>query len=280
VGYNPYILIPLATWAIAQVLKFALAAFRGNIDFRYLYASGGMPSVHSAIVCSLATTAFLVDGPGSHLFGLTLILAAIVMYDSFGVRRSAGEQAAALNMLIDGLNRSRVKLDQPALRLREILGHQPREVAAGALLGIVLAALFNYDRLNPLTVVLQAYPPRFEVFAYAIGFGVLLIAGILVRFILAKRYRKSKTMRGLASRILVFTQTIGWLGLISSLLVYERASYLGWRLWPLFMVLIGVAWAVWLATASYKAVPEELAEEASQARKLKWLNWGKRRSKK
>lgn len=90
-AYNPYIIVPFATWAVAQISKFAIAAFRGRIDFRYLYASGGMPSVHSAVVCSLAMTALLVDGVGSHLFGFTAIFAAIVMYDSFGVRRSAGE---------------------------------------------------------------------------------------------------------------------------------------------------------------------------------------------
>jgi acid phosphatase family membrane protein YuiD len=279
-GYNPYILIPLATWAIAQVTKFALAAFRGNIDFRYLYASGGMPSVHSAVVCSLAITALLVDGADSHIFGLTLILAAIVMYDSFGVRRSSGEQAAALNMLIDALNRSRVKLDQPSLRLREILGHQPREVAAGALLGVVLAAVFNNDKLSPLTVFLEAYPPRPEVYAYGIGFVVLLVVGLLARFGLVARYRKSKAVRSLASRILVLTQTIGWIGLISTVFVHERASYMGWRLWPLLIAVVGVIWAVWLATASYKVVPEEMAEEADRARKQKWLNWGKRRAKK
>jgi uncharacterized protein len=79
VAYNPYIIIPFASWAVAQIAKFAIAAFKGKIDFRYLYASGGMPSVHSAVVCSLAVTALLVDGVGSHLFGFTLIFAAVVI---------------------------------------------------------------------------------------------------------------------------------------------------------------------------------------------------------
>ncbi len=98
-AYNPYIVVPLATWAVSQVAKFAVAAFKGQVDFKYLYSSGGMPSVHSAVVCSLAMTALLVDGTSSHLFGFTLIFAAVVMYDSFGVRRSSGEQAAAINTM-------------------------------------------------------------------------------------------------------------------------------------------------------------------------------------
>lgn len=278
--YNPYILIPLATWAIAQLTKFAIAAFNGKIDFRYLYASGGMPSVHSAVVCSLATTAFLVEGAGSHLFGFTLVFAAIVMYDSFGVRRSSGEQAVAINMLIDSLDRSKIRLERPDTHLREILGHQPREVAVGAVLGILLAAIFNYDRLGPVLSFVQTFPARPEAYAWAIGFGVLIVGGVIGRLAIGRLYKKSATMRRLAKRLTVMTQTIGWLGLGAAFLVYERASYFGWRLWPLLIAVAGLAWAIWLGTASYKMVPAELAEEATKARKSKWLNWGKSRKTK
>jgi acid phosphatase family membrane protein YuiD len=146
--FNPYLMVPLLVWAITQFMKFILAAFRGRLDFRYLYASGGMPSVHSAVVTSLATTAFLVDGPESPMFGLTVILAAIVMYDSFGVRRSSGEQAAAINLILDSLNQDQITLMHPQHRLREILGHKPMEVTIGALMGLILAGLFNVNRLD------------------------------------------------------------------------------------------------------------------------------------
>jgi len=279
VAYNPYIIIPFAAWAVAQITKFAIAAFKGKIDFRYLYASGGMPSVHSAVVCSLATTALLVDGPSSHLFGFTLIFAAVVMYDSFGVRRSAGEQAAAINMLVESLDRNRVKLDQPGLHIREILGHQPREVTAGAILGVLLAILFNYDRLGAAGVFLQGVPKRPELIGYMAIFIILLVGGVVTRMVLRARYPKSKVMKKLSTRILVATQTIGWLGLFSTALVYEHASYLAWRLWPLLILLAGVLWGLWLATDSYKGVPGKLALENDQARRLKWLNWGKRRKR-
>jgi acid phosphatase family membrane protein YuiD len=275
VAYNPYIIVPLATWAVAQISKFAIAAFKGKVDFRYLYASGGMPSVHSAVVCALATTAFLVDGVDSHLFGFTVIFAAVVMYDSFGVRRSAGEQAAAINMLIGSLGRNKVKIDNPHLHLREILGHQPREVTAGAILGVLLAMLFNYDRLGALGTFIEAVPKRPEMLAYLAIFLVLIIGGALARFILRARYRKSRTMRDLAGKIFVATQTIGWLGLFTVAMVYERASYFAWRLWPLVVLLAGVLWAIWLATANYRTVPANLEAEVEQARKEKWLGAGR-----
>lgn len=279
-GYNPYIIVPFAAWAIAQITKFAIHAFRGKIDFRYLYASGGMPSVHSAVVCSLATTALLVDGVNSHLFGFTAIFAAIVMYDSFGVRRSAGEQAAAINMIIGSLDRQRVKLEQPDLHIREILGHQPREVTAGAILGVALAALFNYDKLGRFGAFLQAVPKRTELYVYLGVFVALLVGGVVIRLVLRAKYPKSKTIKQFAKRILTATQTIGWLGLLSVVLVYENASYFAWRLWPLLVLAVGVLWTWWLVTVSYKVVPTSLAQEANEARKLKWMNWGSKRKRK
>lgn len=277
--YNPYLVVPLATWAVAQITKFAIAAFNGRIDFRYLYASGGMPSVHSAVVCALMVTAFLNDGPGSSIFGISTIIAAIVMYDSFGVRRSSGEQAMAINMLISSLDRNRVKLDKPDLHLREILGHQPREVSAGAILGILLSALFNYDKLGALGAFLQTLPSRPEMLGYLIAFAVIVLGGIVTRIVLRLRYRKSKTIKKLASQILVASQTTGWLGLVSVVLNYEHASYFAWRLWPMLIGLATLLWALWLITGSYRTVPVALAGEADQARKMKWFNWGKGRRK-
>jgi acid phosphatase family membrane protein YuiD len=58
------------------------------------------------------------------------------MYDAAGVRRAAGKQAKVLNKLIT---------ESPAHnagregRLKELLGHTPVEVTAGALLGAVMA---------------------------------------------------------------------------------------------------------------------------------------------
>ena len=273
--YNPYIAVPFAAWAIAQITKFALYAFRGRIDFRYLYASGGMPSVHSAVVCSLAMTAFLVDGVASHVFGFTAIFAAIVMYDSFGVRRSSGEQAAAINMLIESLDRSRVKINEPHLHLREILGHQPREVTAGAILGFVLAALFNYDRLGSFGTFLQTLPGRPEIIGYLAAFVVAIVLGAAMRLALKARYPKSKAIKRFGKRVMTLSQTVGWLGVVSVVLVYERASYLAWRLWPIVVLAVGLLWLVWLVNDSWRTLPATMAGEQNEARKLKWLHWGR-----
>ncbi len=276
---NSYILIPLATWAIAQIAKFTIATFKGRMDFRNLYASGGMPSVHAAVVSSLAITAFLQDGLSSHIFGLTVVLAAIVIYDSLGVRRSTGEQSVAINMIIESLGRGKIKLDQTELRVREVLGHQPSEVAVGAAAGIVLGALFNYDRITPLTSFLQQVPLNKEILWYVGIFGLLVFGGLAQSIYLRKRYPKSATYKSLTGKILTATQVTGWTGLVMTALEYERASYLAWRVWSIIMLIIGVVWSISIVVWAIRVVPAALAREANVARKLKWLVIGRKRKK-
>jgi Divergent PAP2 family len=205
-----------------------------------------------------------------------VIFAVVVMYDSFGVRRSTGEQAAVLNLLIENLDRNRFKLDVPPQRLREILGHQPREVSVGALVGLVLGALFNYDRLGKFGEFLTAVPGRVELWAYLWVFAALVIAGIVTRIVLTRRYKKSQVMKRFRARIFTASQTVGWIGLVTLVFIYERASYLSWRVWPAMVLLIGAIWAVWIFTGSAKVLPGGLAAEATQARKMKWFKLGRK----
>ena len=119
--------------------------------------SGGMPSAHSALVCSIAVGMSRKMGFASPEFALALTLAGIVMYDAMGVRRAAGEQAKVLNKMIfsfklfgedfwkdfnldQELADSDLEGSEPK-ELKEFLGHTPLEVLGGALLGILVAVL-------------------------------------------------------------------------------------------------------------------------------------------
>ena len=64
----------------------------------------------------------------------TLVFAIIVMYDAAGVRRAASIQARILNQIIDELFQGHPISET---RLRELIGHTPIEVFAGAALGVV-----------------------------------------------------------------------------------------------------------------------------------------------
>ena len=61
------------------------------------------------------------------------------MYDASGVRRAVGKQAAILNQIIDDVHHKKhIKQE----RLKELVGHTPKEVLFGAILGILTAYIF------------------------------------------------------------------------------------------------------------------------------------------
>ena len=142
---NPVFLSAITSLIFAQLLKAIIVLLKNSkkstkeIVSTLLWKTGGMPSSHSALVTALATSVGFKDGIGSTLFIVTLCLALIVIRDSMGVRRSAGLQASALNLLgkEDGN-----KLGIDYHQVKEIQGHAPLEVLVGSLLGILIATAF------------------------------------------------------------------------------------------------------------------------------------------
>ena len=98
---NHIFLAAACGWLVAQVLKpiIHLIVSKKFVAER-LVGSGGMPSSHSATVCSLVTAVCYEYGAGSFEFAISLILAIIVMYDAMGVRRETGIQAQLLNEML------------------------------------------------------------------------------------------------------------------------------------------------------------------------------------
>ena len=135
---------PLATaiigWFLAQLIKVILVLIKNKkIDFSRFVGSGGMPSSHSAIVTALSTAICITDGYRSSSFALSVVLALIVMYDAAGVRRAAGQQAKILNRIVDEWSKS--SFSENEKKLKELLGHSPKEVFAGAILGIIIGII-------------------------------------------------------------------------------------------------------------------------------------------
>lgn len=129
---NLAIWIPLIIWFLVQSFKvvYELIKYK-KLNIRRMWGSGGMPSSHSALVCSLVTIVALEEGVGSTNFAISIILAAVVMYDAAGVRRAAGKQAKVLNQIIE--NEGDINVPE---KLIELLGHTPKEVFVGAIVGI------------------------------------------------------------------------------------------------------------------------------------------------
>lgn len=166
---NPLINLSFLAWFCAQLIKTALNWMSTRqLHMERFVGAGGMPSSHSALVCSLAVGMAKVNGFSSPEFALALAFAAVVLYDAMGVRRAAGEHAKMLNQMMfdfkdmgDALMSlfssseysSRPLWDregegpppeaeEEGKRLKEYLGHTPAEVMAGAVLGICIALLY------------------------------------------------------------------------------------------------------------------------------------------
>lgn len=134
---NLILILAGVAWALAQVLKVVVVLLsKRRLDWRYIMASGGMPSSHSAFVCACAAATGSLYGFSSALFAIAAVLAIVVMYDAANVRKAAGEQAKILNYMMEHWEEMR-----PALfgkELKELLGHTPLQVIMGALLGILV----------------------------------------------------------------------------------------------------------------------------------------------
>ena len=143
---NRHLLTALVAMAIAQVLKVLFNRWRTKSWTTALFFStGGMPSSHSALAIALATSIGLNEGFGTPLFAISAVLAMVVMHDAAGIRRAAGKQAEAINFLFSKLENQGIKFD---IKLKELLGHNPIEVFAGAILGLVIA--ISIDKIFPL----------------------------------------------------------------------------------------------------------------------------------
>lgn len=136
---NRVLITSAAAWLAAQLLKVVFIFLtRRELDFRRLVGSGGMPSSHSSFVTALSISVGRVLGFNSPEFAICAVFAFIVMYDAAGVRRAAGKQARILNIIIKEMQDTG-KLEEE--RLKELIGHTPVEVIAGAVVGIIISLL-------------------------------------------------------------------------------------------------------------------------------------------
>jgi acid phosphatase family membrane protein YuiD len=134
---NEILCVTLLSWFIAQTLKvvFTLIKDKKLKIYRFV-GSGGMPSSHSSLVMGLSTAIGLKNGWDSTEYAISLAFALITMYDASGVRRAVGKQAIILNKIIEDRHKNKPIEEK---RLKELIGHTPVEVFAGALLGILIA---------------------------------------------------------------------------------------------------------------------------------------------
>jgi hypothetical protein len=111
---NQVLLIAVISMAITQIIKIIYYYFvEKKFNWYHVFEAGGMPSSHSALVCSLTLMIGLREGFDSNMFAAVAVFAAIVMYDAMKVRA-------------------------------EEVGHTLVEVSTGGILGIIMALILNF----------------------------------------------------------------------------------------------------------------------------------------
>lgn len=130
---NTILLSAATSWCIAQLAKISFGLMRYGIKdkprilWRIIWA-GGMPSAHSALVSSSALVIYLTSGGQSILFGLSLIVACIVIYDRsrmFVIYRQFQERYPALKHVV-----------QQDPILKDLVGHRLSEILVGIFIGL------------------------------------------------------------------------------------------------------------------------------------------------
>ena len=144
---NSVLFWSLLSCLFAQFLKIIFNFFStGEIRFGIMFATGGMPSSHSALITGVASGIGFKLGFDSPIFALAIAISLIVMYDASGVRKSAGIQAAEINKL------SKILDPKSEVDLKETLGHTKLEVFVGSLIGPLITLLGIFFIGSPLKI--------------------------------------------------------------------------------------------------------------------------------
>ena len=143
---NYLLIISIIACFSAQIIKAIIDVItKKKLSIHSIWATGGMPSSHTALVCALSVGTMKIYGFSSPFFAITVMFSLVIIRDALGVRRQVGEHAKALNMLFlefvelvekDAPNKE--KTYKFTRIFSEIVGHTPLQVLMGAILGIAV----------------------------------------------------------------------------------------------------------------------------------------------
>jgi acid phosphatase family membrane protein YuiD len=280
---SPYIVVPFVSWFIAQATKFGLKALRGDVNLKYMYKSGDMPSSHTAIVVALLVVLAFIDGIESAEFGIGAVFALIVIYDAFNVRRAVGEQGGVLSRLIE-ISRT-PKQERETIKIREVLGHTPLEVFAGGLLGLVVGVSLLYSYWTPTWQDRIAETTETERLVFYAFFGLSILAGALVRRLTVQRSQSKLPTAKKVNRVVRQAFIIpGVLGLFVAWLQAESIQFFTTKGWiiglALWIVVTGMAGYVRTIRSAKTALTEEYDHFKVTKRKLRQKRVSKKKRRK
>jgi uncharacterized protein len=138
---NTILLAALAAWTMAQAVKvlFGFIKYgrddRSRVMWRIIWA-GGMPSVHSSVITSVAVTILHTAGVESTIFGLAAVMSLIVIYDR-------GRMYSIYNTFQKKYPDFAAEIQVDPI-LKDLVGHRPFEIIAGIIIGGVSGLSINF----------------------------------------------------------------------------------------------------------------------------------------
>ncbi|MBI3152571.1 MAG: divergent PAP2 family protein [Chloroflexi bacterium] len=136
---NKVLIAVLTAWLLAQILKIPTEYLRSRRwMWAMLFAPGGMPSSHSALMVAGTLATGLYHGFDTPVFAMAVAITMIVTHDAAGVRRQAGMHAERINVLFEELLKGHMWDEN---ELKEVIGHTPLEVIGGIILGLIVATM-------------------------------------------------------------------------------------------------------------------------------------------
>lgn len=138
---NNVIIAAISAWSLSQILKVVFGIVKlgrsdtSRISWRLIWA-GGMPSSHSAFTVSTAVVIGLSTGFNSPLFGLSCVLAIVVIYD-----RSRMNHIYKTFQNRIPLFKEQVESDPI---LKDLVGHTLSEIVVGICIGLFVGITTFY----------------------------------------------------------------------------------------------------------------------------------------
>lgn len=138
------LIAPLVSGIIAQLLKPFIKTNNLKFNWPSLFSYSGMPSSHTAMAVSLASSLGLTQGAASPLFAISIVLSFFIMRDAWGLRNYVGLNGQAFNHLVKDLNNNKIISQEKYPRLAEKVGHTPTQIIVGGILGFLISLAAYY----------------------------------------------------------------------------------------------------------------------------------------
>ncbi len=130
--YDNLIIIPSIAFVVTVFLKWLFIKISTwKIDLEKSLGTWWMPSVHSAVVVSLATAVAIKYWIWDDLFAVTMAFTLIIIYDAINIRFEAGQHATEINKTLW------------EKKYKESLWHLPSEAFAGSIVWILVAVILS-----------------------------------------------------------------------------------------------------------------------------------------